>query len=254
MFFIFSKVLLILLLPLSWIFALLLYSAFAKNSKRKKRALFIALGLLYVFSMPVFLKLFINVWDVNEMPPKNKKYSCAILLGGFTGVDEAGNGYFNASADRFIEAVKLKDEGTVDKILMSGGSGLLLKGKEFSEADFVVPQLQAVNIPPASLLSENKSRNTLENALFSKRILDSAKVKGPYLLVTSAFHMRRSLLIFKKTGFDVVAYPCDFKTSKSDISISDALLPSAETLGFWNLYTKEMAGYVAYWLKPVHLK
>jgi uncharacterized SAM-binding protein YcdF (DUF218 family) len=188
------------------------------------------------------------------MPTKDKKDSCAILLGGFTSVDDVGNGYFNASADRFIEAVKLKDEGRVDKILMSGGSGLLLKGKDFSEADFVVPQLKAVNIAPASLLSENKSRNTFENALFSKRVLDSAQVNGPYLLVTSAFHMRRSLLIFKKLGLDVVPYPCDFKTSRSDISILDALIPSADTLGFWSLYTKELVGYIAYYFKPVHQK
>jgi len=72
--------------------------------------------------------------------------------------------------------------------------------------------------------------------------LDSAKLKPPYLLVTSAFHMRRSLMIFKKAGMDVIPYPANYIVRRKAV-ISD-LVPSAEPLFYWTFYIKEVVGYV----------
>src|ERR1700761_3102958 len=102
MYFIFSKILLFLLFPFLWICALLLITLFTKNAQRKRRRLLISLLLLYFFSCPLIFNLFTSVWNIPRYPLSNKKYSCAIVLGGFTSFDKHGDGYFNAAADRFI--------------------------------------------------------------------------------------------------------------------------------------------------------
>lgn len=252
MFFILSKVLLILIQPICWIVYLLIASAIVKKPKTKKRLFFTALGLLYFFSNGFILNTFSHWWDVMSVPPGTTKYSCAIVLGGFTSVDADGNGYFNGAANRHIAAVNLLQSGKVNKLLISGGSGLLLKGNQFKEADFVVSQLRLLKIPDSAILTENRSRNTWENAEFSKNVLAVNKIHGPYLLVTSAFHMRRALYTFKKIGLDVVPYTSDYHGRYNSIVPLQMIIPDAETLAQWGYYTKEIAGYITYYFKPHH--
>jgi uncharacterized SAM-binding protein YcdF (DUF218 family) len=252
MFFILSKVLLFLLQPICWIFFLLIFSAITKNIKRKKRLFFIALGLLWFFSNPFFLNQFARLWDIPPQNTPSGTYSCAIVLGGFSSFDKDGNGYFNAASDRFIQAVKLKTTGKVSKILISGANGSLLNGKDFKEADYVSAQLKELKFADSTILIENQSRNTIENALFSKRILMEKKVQPPYLLITSAFHMRRALYTFKKAGVDVVPYPCDYFAGRGSSSVTDFIIPDAAILAEWNTYLKEAVGLIAYRFKPFH--
>jgi len=248
MFFILSKVLLVLIEPTFWVFVLLIWGLLTKNPVRKRRLLYITLGVFYFFSNPFVIKQVIRWWDVPSQNTGNQTYSCAIVLGGFTSVDANGKGYFNSTATRFIETLKLQATGQAAKILVSGGSGLLLKGHDFKEADFTAEQLHLLHVPDSVVLTENASRNTMENALFSKKILDEKKISGPYLLVTSAFHMKRALFTFKKAGLNVVPYASDYVADKGAFSVTD-LVPNAVALAEWNTYTKEMIGYVAYHFK-----
>jgi uncharacterized SAM-binding protein YcdF (DUF218 family) len=248
MFFILSKILLFLTQPLFWVFLILVWTAFAKNAKRKKRLLFISLGTLYFFCSPFVMRLVTRAWDIPTANTGNTKYTCVIVLGGFTSVDDNGKGYFNSASTRFIETLKLQATGKVSKVLITGGSGLLLKGHDFKEADFTADQMRLLKIPDSIMLIENQSRNTMENALFSKKILADQKIPGPYLLVTSAFHMRRSLYTFKKVGLDVVPYSADYVVDNGGFHVDD-FLPNAVPLALWNTYTKEMIGYIAYHFK-----
>ncbi|RKR84989.1 uncharacterized SAM-binding protein YcdF (DUF218 family) [Mucilaginibacter gracilis] len=248
MFFILSKVLLMLIQPFFWVVVLITWAVITKNIKRKQRLLCSAAIVLYVFSNNFIIGQVARSWDITKQDTVNKTYSCAIILGGFTSADADGGGYFNGSASRYIEAVKLKTIGKAAKILVTGGNGQLVKTTEFKEADYVVQQLRLLKFADSTVLGENQSRNTIENAVFSKKILDDKKVKGPYLLVTSAFHMRRSLYTFKKAGLDVVPYSCDYIAGHDAYSLTD-LLPNSGALDVWNKYAKEMFGYVAYHLK-----
>src|ERR1700761_3538887 len=143
MYFILSKVLLFLLFPLLWIFALLIFSLFSKNPKRKKRFFIIALIMLYFFSAPFFLNQVANWWSIKTGRANEPKvYSCAIVLGGFSGPDKDNNGYFNGSADRFIQGIKMLTTGRAKHLLVTGGNGSLLPG-QFSEASWVKTQLEA---------------------------------------------------------------------------------------------------------------
>lgn len=179
--------------------------------------------------------------------PASASYSCVIVLGGFTAEDEHRNGYFSAGADRFIQAIKLKAQGKADRILISGGNASLLP-TDFRESDWVASQLKMVRIPDSSIMAENQSRNSYENALFTKQILDNANLKPPYLLVTSAFHMRRAFSTYKKMGVEVIPFPCNYIAGRAKTRLSD-FIPSAWALATWQVYIKEVVGYGVYAIK-----
>lgn len=242
MYFIFSKVLLIFIFPLTWILLLLIISLISKSKKYKSRCLIAAIALLVLFTNPFLFSQFAQSWDVAPYKPDGKKYSCAIILGGFSIAAGDSEANFSITADRFLQGVKLLSTRQANHILITGGNGSLVPGA-FREAAWAKKQLQEFNVPDSAVLIENASRNTLENAKFSKTILQKSKLAPPYLLVTSAFHMRRSLMIFKNAGIDVVPYPANYLVS-SKVSTSD-FIPTAEPLYFWSFYIKEMIGYVA---------
>jgi len=241
MYFVFSKLLYIFILPLTWAVAFLIAALIAKTPKRKRLYLIIGVMVLLVFSNPFLYKYFAVTWDVQSAPLTNTKpYSCAIVLGGFSGEDAHGHGFFNSSSDRFIQGVKLYTTGKVSHILISSGSGFLVHDN-FREADWVKTQLQALNIPDSAILIENQSRNTIENAAFSKKVIDQYHLQPPYVLVTSAFHMRRALGIFKRAKLDVVPLSCNVIEQQGSLSLSD-FLPDGAILGAWNIYIKEPIG------------
>jgi uncharacterized SAM-binding protein YcdF (DUF218 family) len=251
MYFIFSKILLFLLFPLSWIVAFLFITLFAKRPKLKKRSLVTAVVLLIVFSNPYLLHMIAKSWDIDPVPlNKGKVYSAAIILGGFSGEDKNGHGFFNENADRFIQGVKLKTTGQVSRIMISGGNGNLQPG-HFTEGGWVKGELKEFKLPDSVILVEQRSRNTFENAAFSKAILEQAHLPPPYLLVTSSWHMRRSLYIFKKAGLDVIPYPCGRLAGNNKLYINDYWMPDAVTLTRWNIYLKEFVGMAVTRLKYV---
>jgi uncharacterized SAM-binding protein YcdF (DUF218 family) len=241
MFFILSKVLAFLLYPLLYVFVLLLIAIFSKNAKRKRKCLLFGVGLLYLFSNSFLLNRFAKAWDVAPGKlEKGKVYSTAIVLGGFSSDDSKGQGLFTIAADRFIQGLLLQKTGRVKNILISGGNGNL-NPDNFREGAWVKYQLKAAQVPDSCVLIEDQSRNTLENASLTRALLQKHNQQGPYLLVTSAFHMRRSLGIFKKTGLDVIPYPCNYMAGTGDASIGE-LVPNAEVIGKWNTYIKEVVG------------
>jgi uncharacterized SAM-binding protein YcdF (DUF218 family) len=248
MYFVFSKLLLLIILPFTWFLVFLIAALLVKKQHLKRRFLIISAVIMLLFSNPVLFSVFARYWDIKPVPlKKTGSYSCAIVLGGFSGEDAKGHGFFNASADRFIEGLKLLTTGKVTHILISGGNGNLIDNK-FEEADWVQTQLKQLNVPDSCVLIENRSRNTIENAAFSKIVLDKNHLQPPYVLVTSAFHMRRSLNIFKKTKLDVIPYPCNYLAGEGKISI-DGLIPDAAVLGTWNYYTKEVVGNIVLYFK-----
>lgn len=246
MYFILSKVLLFLITPFWWVCFLLIAALICKRPRLKKR-LFIASAVVFViFSNPLLLRLVSSWWNYpsNEV---NGKYSCAIVLGGFASEKKGGSGYFNPACDRFIEGTELQATGRVSHILISSGNASL-QPDGFREADWVKKELLKFNVPDSAILIESKSRNTIENAEFSKKILLAKHLPPPYLLVTGSFHMRRALYIFKKAGIAVIPYTSEYSAPFNGLSIGD-LIPRPEVLSDWNTYTKEMIGYIAAALK-----
>src|SRR5438105_8609282 len=123
MFFMVSKIFGYLLRPVLWIVILFIIGLLTKKTKRKKYCFRSSLILLLLFSNPFLLDQFAKWWDVKETKlPAGSAYSCAIVLGGYGSEGANKNGYFNTSADRFIQAVKLKTEGRTTHLLITGGN------------------------------------------------------------------------------------------------------------------------------------
>jgi uncharacterized SAM-binding protein YcdF (DUF218 family) len=248
MYFVLSKILLFLILPMYWVLAIFIIALVTKNARRKRRLFIAAIILLYIFSNSFIINQFAKRWDYPQATlPAGASYSCVIVLGGFSGGDEFNRGYFNTLADRFIQGVKLLITKRASHILISGGDGSLIP-QGFREAAWVKTQLLDLKIPDSLILIEQNSKNTIENARFSKVLLQQNHLQPPYLLVTSAFHMRRAAMIFKNAGIPVIPYPCNYLAGIQRFSLTD-LLPTSDALSGWNLYTKEVVGYVVNYFK-----
>jgi len=228
--------------PFNWVVALLLIAIFSKGSEWKRRSLLGAIIILFVFVNPFLLYLFARKWDVRPAPlVKGKVYSAAIILGGFTDEDMNRNGFFNEHSDRLIEGIRLKATGRVSHIMMSGGNNAF-DADQFTEGGYVKKVLREFNLPDSVILTDEKSKNTGENAADTKIVLANAHLQPPYILVTSAFHMRRALYIFKKKGMEVIPYPCDYIAAKTKPGPLDYFVPNIYTLYSWNFYIKEVFG------------
>jgi uncharacterized SAM-binding protein YcdF (DUF218 family) len=139
---------------------------------------------------------------------------CAIILGG--GLDaeittSRGNIETNAAGDRFLEGYRLLRTWPGMMLVISGGDGTLEGGME-GEGAIARRYYAELGLDQKQILSEDKSRNTIDNAANSKILLEKAGLKQ-CLLVTSAFHMPRAMGLFRKQGVDVIAWPTDYYTT-----------------------------------------
>lgn len=140
--------------------------------------------------------------------------SCMIVLGGAfeTEVTTARGGIdLNQSGDRFVEALRLALRYPQAKILVSGGDGSL-SGAFEGDAAASIRYFEAFGISGDRLITETTSRNTDENAQNSRDLLASNGL-GQCLLITSAFHMPRSVGLFRKAGVAVTPWPVDYRTA-----------------------------------------
>lgn len=140
--------------------------------------------------------------------------TCMIILGGAfdNEINTARGGMeLNQSADRFVEALRLARNYPEARILISGGDGSI-SGTFEGEAQTAERFFSAFGISTDRLIKENTSRTTYENSLNTAELL---KVQGleNCLLITSAFHMPRSVGLFRKAGITVTPWPVDYRTS-----------------------------------------
>ena len=174
---------------------------------------FVILGLGALTSLGAIMMHPLEDRFQRPVPVPEKVDGIIVLGGGFeAGINRVRGGYeLNGSGDRFVETAILARRFPDAKVVVTGGAGdLILDG----EADGVTAPrlLTALGIAPERLLMESKSRNTYENAVFTREMLN-ARPGQTWLLVTSAFHMPRAMGIFRKAGFEVVPWPVDYRTS-----------------------------------------
>ena len=168
-----------------------------------------------------------------------------VLGGGFeSGVNLMRGGYeLNAGGDRFVEAAILARRYPSAKVVVSGGSGaLILEGE--TDATTAPRLLAALGVAPERLILEGKSRDTYENAEFTKSVVQP-KAGETWLLVTSAFHMPRSIGLFRKAGFEVTPWPVDFRT-RGDETIGIARDGPVDSLLVTTFAVREWLGLIAY--------
>lgn len=246
MFFILSKVLLFLLSPFWWIILLFVWMMFTRSEKRRKKLRIAIIIIAIVFTNPFIFRTVALYWQPEPVDiAADKKYDAGILLGGMAGYDKYDKGYFGPAADRFIQTANLYHRGIINKIIITGGTGRLMQN-EPAESFFLKDELIKNGVPDSSIIIESESRNTYENAMYSKKLIDSLHLLPPFVLITSAMHMPRSMHVFHKAGYSFIPYPCNYTVLASRFSFETHIAPDAEILEGWEDLIKEMVGLLVY--------
>ncbi len=229
MFFILSKVLGFVAVPSNLVMMLGLVGAGLLSTRFSRLGWRLVIGsllLLAVFGFsPLGNALMVSLeqrfprWDPARGAPDGM-----VVLGGVVTPDVSAarnEAALNESAERLTAVAELARRYPRARIVFSGGSGSLLYRDE-TEAEFAVRLLESFGIARERIATENQSRNTVENAEFSRR-LAAPKAGERWLLVTSAYHVPRAVGVFRRIGFPVEAHPVDWRTRGSE----DALRPFA---------------------------
>lgn len=251
MFFVLSKVLWFLAQPVTLVFVLLII-ALLLNFRRKRLLQGLCLGLA---ALILGLGAYSSIGHVAmlpleqhfERPAPPAQVNGIIVLGG--GMDAEINairfGYeLNRSGDRFVEALRLAQLYPAAKILISGGSGYMFPQGD-TEAEAGMRFFKDLGVDPARIIQEDGSRNTEENAQFTKQTLNPQPGET-WLLLTSAYHMPRSVGLFRKAGFAVVPWPTDNFTAGNE-TFGLRLDQPAENLSVSTRAMREWVGLLAYW-------
>lgn len=151
----------------------------------------------------------------------------------------------NDAAERLTEPVALLRRFPDARLVFSGGSGRLTPAA-WTESDVARMLWQSLGVPDQRMSFEDRSRDTWENAVFTKELV-KPKPGERWLLVTSAMHMPRSVGIFRKIGFDVVPYPVDYQTGGGRGDFFGFRRPG-EAFRVLETASHEWIGLVSYWL------
>ncbi|QKG56724.1 YdcF family protein [Hymenobacter sp. BRD128] len=249
MFFLLSKLLDFVLLPAVWLVALLLGAWLARpDSRARRRWLGAALLVTLISTSNALINEALLAWEVPAVPlAAVAPADAAVLLTGITIGDKSPHDrvYLSRGADRFTNALWLYRAGRVRQIIISGGSGAVLR-TQGTEAGNLRTLLLLAGVPDSAILLEERSRNTRENALFTHALLARHPDIKSLVLVTSAFHERRALGCFARVGLRAQAFPADFRTSDRSWAPDYWLLPDANALICWSLLLHEVSGWLVY--------
>lgn len=250
MFFVFSKILSFSIQPFTWLLVLLLWAVITKNSQHKKRLLLITISLGFFFGNPTVIGFINRRWEVEPVSDENvSAHKIAIVLGGISYYDtHLKRIHFQRSSDRIFHAIRLYRLGKVEKIFISGGAAYISKKYE-KESIFLKEYLLTIGIPDSVICIESESRNTYENACYTKQRMQLAGLYEPaqkYLLITSGYHMRRAQAVFEKQGFLVDTYSVDGSAGAVRWQLDELFIPTVSSFQNWDLLIHEWIGYVTY--------
>ena len=251
MFFALSKTLGFVLTPSNFLIGIgllgiiLLFTRFAARGRALLAASVVLLAVFGLSPLPNLLLYPLEArfppWDATRGAPDG-----IVVLGGSIDPEPSaarGVAVYRGAVDRILSTAALAHRYPQARIIFSGGSANLVADDAAKEADYALLVFESLGIARQRLIMERRSRNTSENAEFSKA-LASPKPGERWLLVTSAYHMPRSIGVFRKAGFDVEPYPADWHTDPSDL-LKPVIFASAG-LGRSDSAVREWMGLVAY--------
>lgn len=183
-----------------------------------------------------------SAWSATGRAPDG-----VIILGGSIDPERSharGSLEMDASSERIVTMLQLARRYPEARIVFSGGSANLIQ-EAVPEAPIAGDLLQDFGTSASRIVLEGESRTTAENAEFTRKLV-SPKPGERWLLVTSAFHMPRSIGAFRKVGFEVEAYPVDWRT-RGWIDASVPFTALSAGLARTDVAIHEWIGLIAYW-------
>mgnify|MGYP000246291716 CR=1 FL=1 len=264
-FFILSKIVQFCIEPLNWalIFVIfgLLFLLLRKPHLCKRFLVLALVDLLVVGWLPaseIFLRSLENLVPKTSLASLSERDLGGIIIlggaieGGQIALDRSEVS-IHSSAERVTKAFELIRRYPGKPFIFSGFSGRV-NPRGMSEADAFKQLIQEQGLSIATSNTahyENQSRNTHENAIYSKKIIDTIYQQSPdqqskpWLLVTSASHMYRSVKIFQKQDIDVIPVPVDYQTGNS---LNWATFDLEDGAHNWSNLIHEVIGIFAYWI------
>ena len=258
-FFILSKTVQFCIEPLNWviifIFFGLLFLGLRKPHLCKRFLVFALLDLLIVGWLPtseIFLRPLENAISKIDIGKLSADEIGGIIIlggaieGGEIAVDR-GEISIYSSAERVTKAFELIRKYPDVPFIFTGFSGRITP-RGVSEADAFKQLIQEQGLAGRDGYYENQSRNTYENVILIKPMIaeiEKGRPVKPWLLVTSASHMYRSVQIFQKQGLNVIPIPVDYQTANSLQWTAFDLVDGAQN---WNKLAHEIIGLFAYWI------
>ncbi len=171
-----------------------------------------------------------------------------VLGGGLDGLvsNARGTMEMNSSGSRVTEAVALMHRFPQARLVFTGGSASLVDDGG-NEADVARRLIPALGVAAERVAYEDRSRNTWENAVFTRDMVQP-KAGETWLLVTSAFHMPRSMGVFRQAGFPVTPYPVNYSTTGRRQELIQPTLSTPDGLLRTERAVREYVGLLAYWI------
>jgi uncharacterized SAM-binding protein YcdF (DUF218 family) len=249
MFFVLAKIFWFVAQPLSIVLLLALGTVVFLIARWRRLAMASAVAGVLVLGLSAFSNLgymIISPLEDRFAAPAElpANVSAIIVLGGATHARPSTARQtvsLNEAGERLTTALYLAQAYPAVPIILSGGSGLLDETEP--EAETMRRFFASYGIGDDRLIAEGESRNTDENSQFTAELI--GELEGSALLVTSAFHMPRSVGLFRSQGIDVIAWPTDYRSSGTEVFGLDIANP-VHNLIVLTVATKEWIGLFAY--------
>jgi uncharacterized SAM-binding protein YcdF (DUF218 family) len=249
--FILSKILGLLTEPLTWVTGLLVAGLLMQRAKpvSARRLQWSALAVLLAVGwlpLPNWLSQQLEGRYAEIAPQADLRgYVGVIVLGGATESGQVQQAHvqplLKGAAERMTAPVAMLRRNPHLQLVYTGGEGSLF-GSGPSEADRARVFFDSMGLPPDRVQYESASRNTFENAVLTAK-MPGIDITQRWLLVTSASHMPRSVATFTKAGWNVTAYPVDFRTGTNTPWLEYSQVNGAEK---WGVLLHELLGLLAY--------
>lgn len=252
MFFYLSKILAFFMQPSNVIMFLVLLGVLLQGtrfSRLGKRSAILGAALLLICGLsPLGHALILPLeerFPAQQPGDINAPTGIIVLGGGISGSISVKRNQLilNSAGERIVEFMALAKAFPDAKLVFTGGSNAIFSARHAESDSFDKFYLRS-NFDPERLILESKSRNTYENALFTKNLV-TPKPGEKWLLITSAYHMPRAVGCFRQVGFDVIPYPIDYRTEGYD-QLGTPFNKVSEGLRRVDTAFREWVGIVAY--------
>jgi uncharacterized SAM-binding protein YcdF (DUF218 family) len=223
---------------------------FRQRQKTGRVLVMCAVIVLYLFSAGPLPGFLLRSFEMQHTPsPAYPPASAIVLLSGGEVQKMPPRLYdeINDAGDRVLYAARLLKQQAAPLLIITGGTIKFLRETDRTQAEAAFRIIADFGMADTTkILLETKAKNTYENGLFTKNIIDSLKLPRTVILVTSALHMPRSVAIFKKLSFAVIPAPTDYTVDVPGRWNPLSLLPSAEALYRSTGVMHELYGIIAY--------
>jgi uncharacterized SAM-binding protein YcdF (DUF218 family) len=218
--------------------------------KNKKKLIYIAVGVLYIISTPIFSNNFFKLVEGSEYRKPINAIDSAdaiVVLSGMLEINEVGDSTYIewGDPDRFFGGIALFKAGKAQKLIFTGGK-MPWDNRKKTEGDILKEYAISNGIPTQKIFVTKDVKNTADEAVAVKELISSSK---RIILVTSAYHMYRAQRLFEKQGFIVIPFKVDYKLKRNKgLTILD-FFPSAENLEITETGIREIIGRLFYLVK-----